>query len=88
MVTSKSKRYRIGANVCKVGLYLIAFGLLVQGLGNFFYTGPYNRLIDLGVGFILIFALCRTFRVMAKRAERRFCYGDVGYSAAMAEKAP
>ena len=88
MITSKSKMYALSANLCKVALCLIAFGLFVQGLGNLFYTGPFNRLFDLAVGFILIFALWRTFRAMAKRAERRSGYGDLGYSSAMAEKAP
>ena len=83
MTTSKGRLYALGANLCKAALYLIAFGLLVQGLDNLFYIGPYNRLLDLGVGFIVIFALCRTFRAMAKRAERRSDYEDVGYSSAM-----
>ncbi len=83
MITSKAKMYTLGANLCKAGLYLIAFGLLLQGLDNLFYIGPYNRLLDLGVGFILIFMLWRTFRAMAKRAERRSDYGDVEFPSAM-----
>jgi hypothetical protein len=86
MTANKTNIYMLGADLCKAALYFIALGLIVQGLDNFFYTLPYDRLFLFGTAFIVTFALCQAFRAMARQAERSSRRRAVGYSPAMVGK--
>lgn len=73
----------VGSGLCKVTLYLIGFAFIGQILSNFFYTRPNDRLLYLGLAFVLIFALFRVLRAMARQPERASGNGRLRYPPAM-----
>jgi hypothetical protein len=78
------KLIALGSAVCRIALWLIGAAFIGQMIYDFCAFSPNDNLFNLGLGFVLTFALLRALSAVQRQEQRAEESGSVWYSPALA----